>query len=473
MRCNRFLSGFAVAVFTVSFLIGDASTALGGDVPADWLPGGSATSMASQTRNAFSHSSASLPFERELDFKVGNGLFKKVWVTAPASTKSSDGLGPLYNARSCQRCHLKDGRGHPPEANFPDDNAVSLLIRLGIPTGDRAARQDPVYGGQLQDFGIAGVANEGRPHVTWREEPVLLADGTEVSLRRPTWTVASLQYGAMDPGTRLSPRIAPQMIGLGLLEAVPEDEIREWADPDDTDGDGISGVVAEVEDRETGATALGRFGWKASQPTLRQQAAGAFSGDIGLSTSLFPAGHGDCTQGQKACLEAPVGAATGRFEISDTMLDLVTFYSRHLAVPARRKPADAQVVQGGEVFRRIGCDSCHRPSLTTADSGVDPALAGQPIWPFTDLLLHDMGDGLADDLPEGSATGREWRTAPLWGIGLTETVNGHTYFLHDGRARSVLEAVLWHGGEAQAARDRVVGLDAVDRAALLAYVNSL
>ena len=441
---------------------------------ADQAPAGAATSPHAADENAFSHSSATLPFEKELDFKVGNGIFKKLWVSAPSSTKSSDGLGPLYNARACQRCHLKDGRGHPPSANFPDDNAVSLLIRLGIPISPRDTKPDPVYGGQLQDFAVAGIPIEGRPNVTWTEELVALADGTEASLRKPDWTIADLGYGPLDPGTRMSARIAPPMIGLGLLEAVPAEQIAANADPDDQDGDGISGVAPTVTNAETGETMLGRFGWKSSQPTLRQQAQAAFLGDMGLSTPAYHFGHGDCTEAQQLCREAPDGGseATG-LEVSETMLKLVVFYSRHLAVPARRNLDDPAVARGEQVFSAAGCAGCHLPSLTTAADAKDPALAGHTVYAFTDMLLHDMGPGLDDGLPEGDAESFEWRTPPLWGIGLTQTVNGHTNFLHDGRARNLLEAILWHGGEAQAARDHVVGLDADDRDALLAYINSL
>ncbi|WPZ36061.1 di-heme oxidoredictase family protein [Thalassobaculum sp. OXR-137] len=472
IQVTRAFTAFLLAGFAVS--MGFAAVCETAADPAGSLPAGDATSLNAADGNAFSHSSATLPFEKELDFKVGNGIFKKLWVSSPASTKSSDGLGPLYNARACQRCHLKDGRGHPPAANFPDDNAVSMLIRLGIPISPRDTRPDPVYGGQLQDFAVAGIPIEGRPHVTWTEELVAMADGTEVSLRRPDWTVVDLGYGPMDPETRTSVRIAPPMIGLGLLEAVPADQIAAYADPDDANGDGISGRAAEVTNAETGEAMLGRFGWKASQPTLRMQAQAAFLGDMGLATTAFPFAHGDCTEGQKLCREAPGGGseATG-LEVSETMLKLVVFYSRHLAVPARRNLTDPAVSRGEAVFAEAGCASCHRPSLTTAADAEDPALAGHTIFAFTDMLLHDMGPDLADGLPEGDAEASEWRTPPLWGIGLTETVNGHTNFLHDGRARSLLEAILWHGGEARAARDHVVGLDAADRDALIAYINSL
>ncbi|MDF1793922.1 MAG: di-heme oxidoredictase family protein [Thalassobaculaceae bacterium] len=462
------LVGFAISVALACSFAGATAD------PADSLPAGDATSLHAADANAFSHSTATLPFEKELDFKVGNGIFKKLWVTAPSSTRSSDGLGPLYNARACQRCHLKDGRGHPPAANFPDDNAVSLLVRLGIPLGSRESKPDPVYGGQLQDFAIAGVEIEGRPYVTWSEELVALGDGTTASLRRPDWKIVDLGYGPMDAGTRISPRIAPPMIGLGLLEAVPAEQIVAYADPDDADGDGISGRAPTVTNVETAEHQLGRFGWKASQPTLRQQASAAFLGDMGLSTKAYRFGHGDCTEAQSVCRAAPDGGseATG-LEVSETMLKLVVFYSRHLAVPARRNVTDPAVSRGAALFADAGCGSCHRPSLTTAADADDPALAGHTIHAFTDMLLHDMGPGLADGLPEGDAEATEWRTPPLWGIGLTETVNGHTNFLHDGRARSVLEAILWHGGEAQSARDHVVGLDTADRDALIAYINSL
>ncbi|MEQ8587802.1 MAG: di-heme oxidoredictase family protein [Thalassobaculaceae bacterium] len=477
MRRSQVTTAFALLLLAgaaVSAVLAGYASATRATPTEDTRPAGEATSTRAPDANAFSHPTATLPFEKELDFKVGNGIFKKLWVTAPASTRSSDGLGPLYNARACQRCHLKDGRGHPPAANFPDDNAVSLLVRLGVPIGPVDASPDPVYGGQLQDFAVAGVEIEGRPHVTWSEEPVTLADGTEVLLRRPHWSIVDLGYGPLDPETRMSPRVASPMIGLGLLEAVPAAQIAAFADPDDADGDGISGRVAEVTNAETGESMLGRFGWKASQPTLRQQAAAAFLGDMGLSTKPFPFGHGDCTEAQAVCRDAPDGGsvATG-LEVSETMLNLVVFYSRHLAVPARRNVTDPAVVRGEAVFAEAGCDGCHRPTLTTASDAEDPALAGHTIRAFTDLLLHDMGPGLDDGLPEGGARSSEWRTAPLWGIGLTETVNGHTNFLHDGRARSVLEAILWHGGEAQAARDHVVGLDAADRDALIAYINSL
>ncbi|SLN32078.1 Cytochrome c [Roseivivax jejudonensis] len=458
--------------------------------PFETNPAGAATVRARRTADAFSQPSGNIPFERELDFKVGNGLFKKLWVSAPASTLASDGLGPLYNARSCQRCHLKDGRGHPPAG--PDDDAVSMFLRVSVPATDDArmseieafllsigdetprTRPDPTYGGQLQDFGVAGHAAEYRLGVRYEEIDVALSDGETATLLDPVYTAEDLGYGPLADGAMLSPRVAPQMIGLGLLEAIPAADILAREDPDDADGDGISGRAQIVWSFEHDRPMLGRFGWKAGAPTIREQSASAFAGDIGISSPIFPDPWGDCAAGQSACRTAPHGDGDARgTEIDAEGLDLVTFYSRNLAVPARRDADAPEVLRGKAVFHEVGCASCHTPKHVTHRLTDQPEQSFQLIWPMTDLLLHDMGEGLADDRPEGRASGREWRTAPLWGIGLTETVNGHIRFLHDGRARSLLEAVLWHGGEAQPARDAVVAMPKPDRDALIRYLESL
>jgi CxxC motif-containing protein (DUF1111 family) len=273
----------------------------------------------------------------------------------------------------------------------------------------------------------------------------------------------------------VSPRMTPQMIGLGLLEAIPEADIRAREDPDDRNGDDISGRANRVWSIERNALVLGRFGWKAGQPSVLQQAAEAFAGDIGIGSWIVPRAFGDCSAVQSFCRDAPHGGTPQApdEEISRKLLDLVAFYARNLAVPARRDPAAPDVLTGKRIFTVIGCASCHTPSHTTGQESPDPHLRGQLIWPYTDLLLHDMGDGLADGRPESLADGREWRTAPLWGIGLTEIVNGHTFFLHDGRARNLVEAILWHGGEAGRARDAFASLPAEDRRRLIAFVNSL
>lgn len=452
--------------------------------PGEEQPGGTATTeRALTTRDAFSQFSEGIGLAGEADFKVGNAIFRKFWISAPSSNAASDGLGPLYNARGCQNCHLKDGRGRPPNDG---ETAASMFLRLSIaPETDEQKRAlaehrisavpEPTYGGQLQNIAIQGHRPEGRMHIAYEDYPVTLGDGTVVTLRKPTYSVAGLAYGPLHPATMLSPRIAPQMIGMGLLEAIPEDAIRSLADPDDKDGDGISGRASEVWSLTAGKVALGRFGWKAGNATVRLQAADAFSGDIGLSTSLHPSGAGECTAAQTACRAAPDGASdlTDNVEVSDNFLDLVTFYAQNLAVPRRRQADAPQVLAGKATFHTLGCAGCHHPSFTTGTLEGQPHLSNQKIWPYSDLLLHDMGDGLADNRPEGVASGREWRTAPLWGIGLTQQVSGHTLFLHDGRARNVEEAILWHGGEAVAARDAYAALPRAEREALLAFLNSL
>ncbi len=451
--------------------------------PGEDLPGGAATSRGSfGTTDAFSNASGNIGFERELDFKIGNALFRKLWVSSPASTKSSDGLGPLFNARACQSCHLKDGRGQPPSGNSRAEQSASMFLRLSIPPGTAAQQQalasgqlavipEPTYGTQLQEFGIQGHPGEARMQISYAERQVTLADGEIVSLRVPTYSITDPAYGPLHPQTLLSPRLTPQMIGLGLLEAVPEADIVALADPDDHDSDGISGRP----NRLRADTPIGRFGWKAGQPSIHAQSGDAFAGDIGVSNVVVPRVSGDCTPAQTACQAAPHGAParTPNLEIAGDMLDLVAFYARNLAVPARRNPAAADVLAGKALFRAIGCVACHTPRHRTGQDSSDAHLRAQSIWPYTDLLLHDMGPQLADGRPEGAATGTEWRTPPLWGIGLTGVVNGNTFYLHDGRARTLTEAILWHGGEGQSARDGFAGLTAGDRQNLLKFIESL
>ena len=455
--------------------------------PDEENPGGEATSThRTDATEAFSHFSQNMGLAKELDFKLGNAIFRKFWVSAPSSTKSSDGLGPLYNARACQSCHLKDGRGHPPRSDRIEDRSVSMFLRLSIPPETDAQRQglaegrlavvpEPTYGTQLQELGVQGHVGEGRMVVSYDEVPASLAGGEVVSLRRPSYRIADLGYGPLHPRTMISPRMAPQMIGLGLIEAIPSEAILARADPDDRDGDGISGRANQSWSVEHKRLMLGRFGWKAGQPTVLQQSAEAFSGDVGIGTWINPQAWGDCTARQARCRKALHGdlEKTPQEEISAKLLDLVGFYARNLAVPRRRDAASPDILAGKQLFHASGCAACHTPSFTTGDASPDPHLRQQKIWPYSDFLLHDMGDGLADGRPEGLADGREWRTAPLWGIGLTETVNGHTFFLHDGRARNVTEAILWHGGEAQRARDAFAGLSLEERRRLVAFVNSL
>ncbi|MCQ0970270.1 thiol oxidoreductase [Paracoccus sp. TK19116] len=445
-------------------------------------PAGAASTRFIDSADAFSQFSANLDVARELDFKVGNGLFRKLWVGAPSSTKGSDGLGPLYNARACQNCHIKDGRGHPPDER--GTRSESAFLRLSIPGGadqplipDYIPTQpDPIYGGQLQDLALAGYAAEGRMEVAWHEESVALADGTRVSLRRPIYALADPAFGAPHPDLMVSPRVASQMIGLGLLEAIPLADILTLADPEDADGDGISGRPNIVWSEEYDRPMLGRFGWKAGAPTILHQSASAFSGDMGLSNPVFRDPSGECTEAEAACRQAPAGQEEGirdGLEVDAESLDLVAFYSRNLAVPERRDADDPQILEGKRIAYDIGCTACHNPKFVTHRLSDRPEQSFQLIWPHTDMLLHDMGEGLADGRPESRATGREWRTAPLWGISLNGQVTGTETYLHDGRARSLIEAILWHGGEAQASRDAVVSLPKQDREALIAWLESL
>ena len=435
---------------------------------------GGDTTVGKADRNAFSMPSANLSPSRRLDFSVGNSFFRSPWVIAPSTTTARDGLGPLFNTNACQNCHIKDGRGHPPA---PDAvNSVSMLVRLSIPDQPAYARlieqtgvvPEPVYGAQLQDMAVPGVAPEGKVRVEYQPVLVHFKDGTAVELQKPTLQITQLGYGPMHPDTRFSARVAPPMIGLGLLEAIPEEAILANANT----GDGVAGRPNRVWDDAQQKTVLGRFGWKAGQPNLNQQNVHAFSGDMGLTTSLRPVD--DCTPAQTDCLQAPNGnGPDGEPEVSDNILRLVEFYTRNLAVPARRDVGSPQVLAGKNLFYQAGCASCHTPTFTTSANAAEPELANQVIHPYSDLLLHDMGEELADNRSEFQATGREWRTPPLWGIGLSETVNGAGAFLHDGRARNFTEAILWHGGEANAARESFNQLKREDRAALIAFLQSL
>lgn len=445
--------------------------------PGEARSGGAAT-VRKTDQNAFSLPSANLSPSRRVDFSVGNSFFRNPWVIAPSTTTARDGLGPLFNTNACQGCHIKDGRGHPPTPDAA--NAVSMLVRLSIPNAPAYANvieqlgvvPEPVYGGQFQDMAIPGVTPEGKVRVDYTPVPVRFKDGTEIELRKPSLNITQLGYGPMHPDTRFSARVAPPMIGLGLLEAIPDEAILANAEAQAKDKNGIAGRPNRVWDDVQQKTVLGRFGWKAGQPNLNQQNVHAFSGDMGLTTSLRP--FDDCTEAQTACKQAPTGnGPNGEPEVSDNILRLVLFYSRNLAVPARRDVNAPEVLAGKNLFFQAGCQSCHTTKYTTAANAAEPELANQVIRPYSDLLLHDMGDGLADNRSEFQASGRDWRTPPLWGIGMTQAVSGHTQFLHDGRARNLLEAVLWHGGEAKAAQQQVLSFNAEQRAALLAFLNSL
>ncbi|WP_103866226.1 di-heme oxidoredictase family protein [Aquimarina sp. I32.4] len=427
---------------------------------------GGETTVFDISPNAFGFFARNLTTEQELIFGTGNSLFNQSWVTAPASTIARDGLGPFFNARACSGCHFKDGRGRPPK--FDGEKPSGLLFRLSVPGVNALGGNlpDPNYGGQFQDDVIQGILVEGDIKITYKPITVTYPDGATVTLQDPTYNFVNLNYGPMAANVQISPRVANQMIGLGLLDAVPESTLLSYADEFDSDGDGISGRPNYVYDIETQSVKIGRFGWKSNQPNLRQQVAGAFSGDLGITTSLFP--NENCPNGVDC--DAIINGGTP--EIPDENLDKVTFYSAALAVPARRDFDKQEILEGKQLFEDADCVACHIPVLQTGTYPIK-ALENQTIRPYTDLLLHDMGDGLADNTPDFLATGKEWRTPPLWGTGLIETVNGHTNLLHDGRARTIEEAILWHDGEALAAKNEFMNLASEERTKLIDFIKSL
>ena len=442
---------------------------------------GAATAFANG-RNAFSMPLPTLNDEENARFAVGNSFFRRNWVEAPASTTARDGLGPHFIARSCGGCHVQDGRGAPPDFRNslnkgPSEQAVALLIRLSVPgVGEHGGVvPDPVYGDQLSNAAIAGVQPEGQVAIRYQTLPGKFADGTAYALRKPFYSVTQLAYGPLAPGILLSPRIAPQMAGVGLIDAIAEQDILANASAQSTASGPIKGQPNHVWDDFAQAMRVGRFGWKANQASVASQTAGAFLGDIGITSTLHP--KETCTPTQKDCLAAPSGSKGNAPEIDDRTLSDVVFYQSTLAPAARRNVNDRAVLRGQALFAQAQCSACHRPSYTTSAPPF-PALSstkvqGLKIWPYTDLLLHDMGKDLADGRPDFAANGQQWKTPPLWGVGLVHGVNGHRRLLHDGRANGALEAILWHGGEAEAAKRQVLQLNARDRQALVAFVESL
>lgn len=434
-----------------------ADAAADGPALADVEPGeadaaGAATSYVFD-ENAFVQPLTGLAGAPRTQYLVGQGLFDVDWVAAPSGSADRDGLGPTFNALSCRACHLRNGRGAPPADGEP---LVSALLRVSAPDGAPHA----VYGDQIQPRAIAGVPAEGAVRLRYTAVPGAFDDGAPYELLQPAVELA-LALG--DPGElAVSVRTAQATIGQGFLEAIPAAAILARADPDDTDGDGVSGRARWLDGPE-----LGRFGWKAGQPTVAAQNAAALIGDLGITTAAHPAEN--CPPAQTACAAAPAGGAP---ELDATRVAALRAFVVGTSVPARRDPGALAVRRGKRLFHDIGCAACHTPSWRTAASDF-PAIGDQLIWPYTDLLLHDLGDALADHRAEGTATGREWRTAPLWGLGLYEITGGHVRLLHDGRARGVVEAILWHGGEAAAAAARFRALSSADRAALAAFLHSL
>jgi CxxC motif-containing protein (DUF1111 family) len=425
---------------------------------------GGETTVFDASSHAFSIPAPNLSTAALAKHLEGDVEFEAVFVTAPAVV--NPGLGPIYNNVSCINCHSRDGRGRPPGI---DEGLVSLLFRLSLPKAeDSVAGKPPTpvpgFGTQLNNRAIVEANPEGKVKIEYTEQTLTTADGTRVHLRHPNYTLTET-YQPLPENVEVSPRVAPAVFGLGLLEAIPENAILAYADEADIDGDGISGKPNFVWDVVQQRYTLGRFGWKANQPTLLQQVAAAYNDDMGITTSLFSVEN---SAGQSQLTEHSVTP-----EVSDEILEVVTFYVQTLAVPARRDIDDPQVKQGEQLFAEAQCANCHVPTLRTSVLAGVPSVSNQTIHPYTDLLLHDMGPDLADNRPDFHANGREWRTPPLWGIGLVRRVNGHTNFLHDGRARDLMEAILWHGGEAEASRQTVKQMSKAERDALIAFLESL
>ena len=450
------------------------ATALGAMVPSgvgaplepDAAAGPTNFQTAETGTQAYSMPVATLDAVQSALFAKGRDGMHQLWVVAP-SMLGLWGRGPTSNGEMCTDCHDNNGRGAVPET--PDDALSSMLVRLSVAGADAhgGPLPHPDYGGQLQPQGILGkVPAEGEAVVDWKSSTAVLADGTRVDLRSPELRFRRLAFGPIGPDTMRSMRLAPALVGLGLLEAVPEAAIAALADRDP--GDGIHGTMNRVWDIDEQRRALGRFGLKANQPTLRQQIAAAFHEDLGVNSALFP--DENCPPVQETCRRFPPG---GRPELTPDRLEALTFYMHARAVPQRRDITDAEVLRGERLFAALNCAACHMPTLRTGANAAAPPLADQVIHPYTDLLLHDMGEGLADGRPDFAAGPRDWRTPALWGMGLARSVNGNGFLLHDGRARNAEEAVLWHGGEAAPVRDRYAALDAAARAALLRFLDSL
>ncbi|WMW04069.1 di-heme oxidoredictase family protein [Pseudomonas entomophila] len=421
---------------------------------------------ARSDREAYARPLPSLTEDAQLErFFRGRGLFHQAWVIAPSRDEAVDGLGPLYNRITCVACHPRNGRGQAPSQ--VDEPMRSMLVRLSVDgrDGHGGPRPHPAYGDQFNEQGIPGVPGGGRATLSWETHTVTLADGELVELRKPRVHFSELAYGPLNE-VKTSMRVASPVFGLGLLEAIEATTLQALAT--EPKADGIKGRVNQVWSIERQRLEPGRFGLKANQPDLRQQIASALHGDLGITSPLYPLQN--CSPAQRACQQAISG---GEPELDGLQLADLHYYFAHLAVPPRRDRDNPEVISGEQLFTEIGCAACHRPSLETGMHPDYPGLSHRRIAPYSDLLLHDMGEGLADGREDYQASGREWKTPPLWGLGLSQVIAPGSGYLHDGRARTLGEAVLWHGGEAQAARQRFAGLRAGERRALVAFLRSL
>lgn len=416
------------------------------------------------TKQAFSQPFDGMDDHETDRFVRGKSFFSVPWVEAPSATSARDGLGPLFSANTCLHCHPRNGAG----VAVAEDGKMnrSLVFRLSVPENLNADivlktgfTPEPVYGGQLSMNGNGNVVYEGYPEVSYREQEGSYPDGERYSLRIPTYAISGLQYGPLDPEANIAPHIAPALVGLGLIERIPTEAILQYEDAEDRDKDGISGRANWVHDTLSGTKALGRFTWKAAASSVLNQTANAASNDMGLTSPLYP--EENCTPSQTACNEAPKGRHA--FDLPQSRLEAITYYLTHLKIP-RPRPFE-QKAEAEELFERLACSKCHVPGYTTEE--------GVPIAPFSDFLLHDMGEALSDGHTVFSAGPREFRTPPLWGIGLYAKVSGEANYLHDGRARSAEEAILWHGGEAEASKKAFQALSKEARRLLLHYLETI
>ncbi|HET8573774.1 MAG TPA: di-heme oxidoredictase family protein [Edaphocola sp.] len=423
------------------------------------LSGGAATTFIASSQ-AFGQMVDGLETYDAFMHELGDKMFEQTFVSAPSP--HYPGLGPIFNNVSCVSCHHNDGKGTPTLGLITS----SLLARISIPGTDEygGPKPAPGFGGQLQDKAITGSQPEVKVNVSYQEIPFTFPDGQQISLRKPTYTLTN-PYIPLPAGYMISVRLAPPVFGLGLLNLIPQSTIEAAADPTDKNRDGITGHPNYVYDPQTGKTELGRFGLKANVPTLLAQVAGALQQDMGVTNYVYSR---ESSYGQSQYDDSHDDP-----DVPDSIVNALTFYVQTLAAPARRNVTDPDVQHGEKLFTQINCSGCHTPTVYTDVDVRLPMLSHQRIHPYTDMLLHDMGSDLGDGRPDYKAGGSEWRTSPLWGVGLFPKTNGEAFYLHDGRARTLIEAILWHGGEAERAKDAFVHLSRSDRDDLVKFLKSL
>ncbi|MNJ92711.1 Cytochrome c [compost metagenome] len=469
--------------------------------------GGDATIMIKgESIRAYRNPAPNLSEEEVRRHLTGDALFEKNFSDDPS--RYDYGLGPVFNNTNCNACHSKDGRGALPVMPRGQEwvqlrQNESLFLRISI---ESAASQHPKsalnnwgapvavpgFSDQLFHLGSMGVRDDlpgvGQAQVwmSYEKSTFTYPDGTEVELRKPIFKITEpydqyfdsvtgqVRSRLLEKDVKTSPRMGTVMVGLALLEAIKEEDIRALA-ARDLSAEGVKGQVNMVFDIQKALAndpypvSMGRFGLKNNTPSVFHQSLGALRGDIGVTNYAFPK---ESIAGTPLFEDFVKDQSPKPLEASNQVADDLVFYSQTLAVPSRRNVTEAEVIRGGEIFHQTSCTTCHQPSFTTGPHAIS-AFANQKIYPYTDMLLHDMGDGLADGRQDFDANGRQWKTRPLWGIGQTQTVNPRAGFLHDGRARTLEEAILWHGGEAEYSKNKFVALPEADRGALIRFIRSL